>query len=175
MTPDLKIHRGDITELAVDAIVNAANERLAPGGGVCGAIHAAAGPKLAEACRALGGCPTGEARLTPGFDLPARYVIHAVGPIWQGGTTDEAEKLASAYASAIALAREHGLDSIAFPAISTGIYGYPLDQAARTAVESVLAATAGHSGPREVIFVAFDEQTLEALESALGELRRGLA
>ena len=116
----------DITALDTDAIVNAANESLAPGGGVCGAIHRAAGPELARACAAIGHCPTGEARITPGFRLPAGYVIHAVGPVWRGGGEGEAELLASAYRSALRLAEEHGLRSIAFPAISTGIYGYPL-------------------------------------------------
>ena len=113
----------DITTLETDAIVNAANQSLAPGGGVCGAIHRAAGPELARACAALGWCPTGEARLTPGFDLPARFVIHAVGPVWRGGGAGEAALLASAYRSALQLAVDHGLESIAFPAISTGIYG----------------------------------------------------
>ena len=111
---------GDITALSVDAVVNAANGALAPGGGVCGAIHAKAGPELAAACAALGGCPTGEARITPGFRLPARYVIHVVGPFWRGGTAGEPELLASAYRSAIHLAQEHELRSVAFPAISTG-------------------------------------------------------
>src|SRR5512145_3323926 len=119
----------DITTLDVDAIVNAANEALAPGGGVCGAIHRAAGPELARACAALGACPTGEARITPGFRLPARWGIHAVGPRWQGGKRGEAELLAGAYRHALRLAAERGLRSIAFPAISTGIYGYPLAEA----------------------------------------------
>src|SRR5262245_30195585 len=116
----------DITALAVDAIVNAANEQLLPGGGVCGAIHRAAGPDLARACAAVAPCPTGEARLTPGFRLPARFVVHAVGPVWQGGSAGEPELLASAYRAALRLAAEHALRSVAFPAISTGIYGYPL-------------------------------------------------
>jgi len=112
----------DITTLPVDAIVNAANEMLAPGGGVCGAIHAKAGPELAAACAVLRGCPTGQARITPGFRLPARYVIHAVGPFWRGGTSGEAELLASAYRSALDLGQEHDLETVAFPAISTGIF-----------------------------------------------------
>src|SRR4029453_9431861 len=115
----------DITNLSVDAIVNAANEQLAAGGGVCGAIFRAAGPKLAVACAALGGCPTGEARNTPGFNLPARFIVHAVGPVWRGGGHGEAGLLASAYRSSMTLASEQVLASIAFPAISTGIYGYP--------------------------------------------------
>ena len=131
----------DITTLAIDAIVNAANEELTPGGGVCGAIHRAAGPELASACRELGFCPTGEARITPGFKLPARFVIHAVGPIWRGGSAGEAEQLAAVYRAALELAQEHGLKSIAFPAISTGIYGYPLEAATNIAVSTIRAAT----------------------------------
>ena len=122
----------DITTLGVDAIVNAANEHLAPGGGVCGAIHRVAGPELAAACATLGHCPTGEVRLTPGFRLPARFVIHAVGPVWRGGGAGEPELLASVYRSSLQLAAEHGLKSVAFPAISTGIFGYPLDAADRS-------------------------------------------
>jgi O-acetyl-ADP-ribose deacetylase (regulator of RNase III) len=155
----------DITSLAVDAIVNAANADLAPGGGVCGAIHEAAGPDLAAACRALGPCPTGEARLTPGFRLPARFVIHAVGPVWHGGASGEPELLASAYRSSLALAAEHRLRSIAFPAISTGIYGYPLAAATAIAVDTVR-----QEGPRlapleHVIFACFSAKVLEAYRS----------
>src|SRR5258708_19926597 len=123
---ELVVGRADITTLGVDAIVNAANERLAPGGGVCGAMHAKAGPELAAACAALGGCPTGEARITPGFRLPARFVIHAVGPLWRGGSAGEPELLASAYRSSILLAQEHDLRTVAFPAITTGLFVYPL-------------------------------------------------
>ena len=131
----------DITTLDVDAIVNAANEQLASGGGVCGAIHRAAGPELGNACRELGFCPTGEARITPGFKLPARFVIHAVGPIWRGGSAGESEQLRSAYRAALGLAQEYGLQSIAFPAISTGIYGYPLEAATNIAVSTILRRT----------------------------------
>jgi O-acetyl-ADP-ribose deacetylase (regulator of RNase III) len=145
----------DITTLDTDAIVNAANEALAPGGGVCGAIHRAAGPELARACAALGRCPTGEARITPGFRLPARYVIHAVGPMWHGGAAGEAELLASAYWSSLGLAEAHGLASIALPAISTGIYGYPPDRATRIAVDTVRAAERADSSVRTVIFACF--------------------
>src|SRR5207247_2069484 len=144
-----------ITTLHVDAIVNAANERLAAGGGVCGAIHRGAGAKLAEACAEIGFCPTGEARMTPGFDLPARFVIHAVGPVWRGGNSGEAELLAGAYRSCIQLAQEHGLKSIAFPAISTGIYGYPLEAATQVAVKAVRDALKEPVSLERVIFACF--------------------
>ncbi len=153
----------DITTLRVDAIVNAANEALAPGGGVCGAIHATAGPELAAACAALGGCPTGQARITPGFRLPARYVIHAVGPVWRGGGAGEAELLASAYRSSLQLAEENALDSVAFPAISTGIYGYPLPAATAVAVRTVRAAS--HRHLRQVVFACFTPAALQAYRS----------
>jgi len=158
--------RADITALEVDAIVNAANEALAPGGGVCGAIHRAAGPELARACAALGGCPTGEARLTPGFRLPARFVIHAVGPRYSGGERGEAELLAGAYRSALKLAAGEGCRSIAFPAISTGIYGYPLEPATRVAVDTVLTWL-DRDGPIElVVFACFGEDVLAAYRAA---------
>jgi O-acetyl-ADP-ribose deacetylase (regulator of RNase III) len=144
----------DITTLDTDAIVNAANESLAPGGGVCGAIHRAAGPELARACAAIGGCPTGQARITPGFRLPASFVIHAVGPVWRGGNEGEAELLASAYHSSMQLAVENGVRSIAFPAISTGIYGYPLEEATRVAVSAVRDAAATSCVER-VVFACF--------------------
>lgn len=165
----IRIVRGDITTLPVDAIVNAANEQLTPGGGVCGAIHAAAGPALAQACREVASCPTGEARLTPGFGLPARAVIHAVGPIWSGGGDGEPAALAAAYTSSLALAERHDLASIAFPAISTGIYGYPLPDACRVAVRAVRAWLAAHGLPREVMLVAFDDAAAGALEEMLRE------
>ena len=148
----------DITTLDVDAIVNAANESLAPGGGVCGAIHRAAGPELARACAAIGHCPTGAARITPGFGLPARYVIHAVGPVWRGGGEGEAELLASAYRSAMRLASGHGLKSIAFPAISTGIYGYPLARATPAAVSAVRESAEPGSTVERVVFACFSPE-----------------
>ena len=152
----------DITTLPVDAIVNAANEMLAPGGGVCGAIHAKAGPELAAACATLGGCPTGQARITPGFRLPARHVIHAVGPFWRGGTSGEPQLLASAYRSALDLAQEHDLETVAFPAISTGIFGYPFQAATRIAVATARASAASGGSLRQVIFACFTSDVLQA-------------
>jgi O-acetyl-ADP-ribose deacetylase (regulator of RNase III) len=154
----------DITTLDVDAIVNAANSQLAPGGGVCGAIHRAAGPRLAEACARVAPCPTGEARITKGFGLRARFVIHAVGPVWHGGKQRESKLLASAYRSSLELARDHKLKSIAFPAISTGIYGYPLAEATHTAVEAVRAFSPAGT-LRQVVFACFDRGTLDAYRS----------
>ena len=156
----------DITTLAVDAIVNAANTALAPGGGVCGAIHRAAGPELAAACARVAPCPTGEARLTPAFRLPCRYVIHAVGPVWRGGREGEAERLASAYRSSLALARAHGLESVAFPAISTGIYGYPLGDATAIAVRTVREALASPGSISDVVFACFGDDALDAYAAA---------
>ena len=156
----------DITTLDVDAIVNAANAALSPGGGVCGAIHRAAGPELARACAAIGGCPTGEARITPGFRLAARHVIHAVGPVWQGGNAGEAELLAAAYRASLDLARVHGCRSIAFPAISTGIFGYPLRAATEIAVRAA-EAFANHPGSVELVhFACFSPEALAAYREA---------
>ena len=153
---------GDITTLDVDAIVNAANARLLPGGGVCGAIHRAAGPALAAACAAIGRCPTGEACITPGFRLPARFVVHAVGPQWQGGAAGEPAQLAGAYRNALVAARDAGCTSIAFPSISTGIYGYPLAEATRIAVETVRAFGAEAGALTSVVFVCAREDVLGA-------------
>lgn len=158
----IEIRQADITTLDVDAIVNAANEQLGDGAGVCGSIHRAAGPELLAECQALGGCATGEAKLTAGHDLPARHVIHAVGPVWRGGKDDEAALLAGCYRNSILLAEQHGLKSIAFPAISCGIYGYPIDQAAFIAVESTLQTLHRCEQVEEVIFACFDD----AIESA---------
>lgn len=152
----------DITTLDVDAIVNAANSELLPGGGVCGAIHRAAGPELAAACARAAPCPTGEARITPGFRLPARFVIHAVGPTWRGGGANEPALLASAYRASLVLAAEHNLTSIAFPAISTGIYGYPLREATKVAVETVRAELARRTSVQRVIFACFNQDALAA-------------
>ena len=159
---------GDITRLHVDAIVNAANTSLLGGGGVDGAIHRAAGPELLEACRKLGGCQTGAVKATPGFRLPAKWVFHAVGPVWHGGGHGEDELLAGCYRGAIELAAKHNVRSIAFPAISTGIYGFPSDRAARIAVESVKSHADG-SGIEIVNFVCFDPETLHIYEELLSQ------
>jgi O-acetyl-ADP-ribose deacetylase (regulator of RNase III) len=166
MTPvRLEAQLIDVTTLDVDAIVNAANTSLAPGGGVCGAIHRAAGPQLAAACAAAAPCPTGEARITPGFDLRARYVIHAVGPVWHGGNRGEPELLASAYRASLDLARQAGVKSIAFPAISTGIYGYPLEAATAIAVSTVRSGLTAPGSIGHVVFACFDQRALNAYAS----------
>lgn len=163
---EVRASQVDITTLHVDAIVNAANAELAPGGGVCGAIHRAAGPELARACAAIGGCPTGDARITSGFALPARYVIHAVGPIWHGGQSGEPELLASAYRTSLELAREYDCRGIAFPAISTGIFGYPLDEATEIAVQTVRDFASSAGSIALVHFACFSAQALDAYRRA---------
>ncbi len=162
----VEVVQGDITGESVDAVVNAANASLAPGGGVCGAIHVAGGPAIESECRRIGHCPTGGAVATTGGNLPARWVIHAVGPVWQGGGQGEPELLASAYRSALDEAARVGARSIAFPAISTGIYGYPLAEATAVAVEAVRDWTG--DGIDLVRFVCFDDRTLEAYRAELG-------
>ena len=161
----VEVVQGDITAESVDAIVNAANEQLAPGGGVCGAIHAAGGPAIAAECRRIGHCPTGGAVATTAGRLPARFVIHAVGPIWRGGDRGESELLASAYRCALDEAARVGAGSVAFPAISTGIYGYPLEEATRVALAAVRSWKG--EGVGRVRFVCFDERTANAYRSAL--------
>jgi O-acetyl-ADP-ribose deacetylase len=155
------ILKADITSLHCDAIINAANKSLLGGGGVDGAIHRAAGPELLKACRLLNGCDTGKAKITPGFNLPARYIIHTVGPVWQGGHSGEDQLLESCYKECLKLAVEHECKTIAFPNISTGVYGYPREKAAAIAIETVSAFLAGHDHPQEVIFTCFDEENLK--------------
>ena len=164
----IRLEQGDITRLSVDAIVNAANASLLGGGGVDGAIHRAAGPALLAECRTIGGCPPGEARLTSGYQLPARHVIHTAGPVWRGGDSGERDILAQCYRSCLAIAQDQRFREIAFPAIATGIYGFPRDEAARIAVASVQAHLATSQVPQRVIFVCFDEATIGAYRRALG-------
>ena len=171
MRDRLRAVEGDITALAVDAIVNAANELLLGGGRVHGAIHRAAGSELLAECRTIGRCPTGESRITKGYRLPARHVIHAVGPVWRGGDRGEPGLLASCYRTSLGLARSHGLQSIAFPAISCGVYGYPPEEAVRVAVRTVVAALEGEKIPDAVVFVCFGRGMLQLYEQELSEVQ----
>jgi O-acetyl-ADP-ribose deacetylase (regulator of RNase III) len=166
MSPLIRAIQADITTLQVDAIVNAANSSLLGGGGVDGAIHSAAGPQLLEECSQLGGCATGNAKLTQGYRLPARFVIHTVGPVWHGGTHGEAELLAGCYRHSLALAASHNIHSIAFPSISTGVFAYPFEAAANNAVQTVKAFLQKSNGIQEVIFCCFSENDL-AIYAAL--------
>lgn len=168
----IEVVEGDITRLEVDAIVNAANDRLAPGGGVCGAIHRAAGPELARACAAIGHCATGDAVITPGFGLRARWVIHAVGPIWRGGGAGEDALLASAYRRSLERAAEAGAASVAFPAISTGIYGFPAERAAAIAVRTVAETLTRQRLPERVVLCCFGAASAQLHRAALAELAR---
>jgi len=163
----LQVVRADITGLAVDAIVNAANSTLLGGGGVDGAIHRAAGPDLVAECRKLGGCKTGDAKITKGYNLPVKHVIHAVGPVWRGGTQGEPALLAACYRRSLELAREHGCRSVAFPAISCGIYGYPMAAGARIAVREAGAFLAEHASIERVVFALFDDAALKIYEAEL--------
>lgn len=171
MTARVEIVVGDITALAVDVIVNAANESLLGGGGVDGAIQRAAGPGLLAECRTLGGCPTGQAKITSGHRLAARHVIHAVGPVWRGGGHGEDELLASCYRRCLELCAEHRLDTVAFPAISTGIFAFPAERAARIAAATILATTSASERPIRVILCCFSEASAAAHRAALGEAR----
>ena len=164
----IELVQGDITKLAVDVIVNAANETLLGGGGVDGAIHAAAGPELRWECAKLNGCETGEAKVTKAYRLPARYIVHTVGPIWYGGTQNEPALLARCYRRSLWLATQLGARSIAFPAISTGVYGYPLDEAAEISIKEILAFT--NAQPERVVLCTFDDETTEATREMLSAL-----
>jgi len=168
----IAVVEGDITRLEIDAIVNAANKSLLGGGGVDGAIHRAAGRELYEACKKLGGCDTGEAKITPGFKLPARYVIHTVGPVWGGGERGEDRLLAACYRNALALALEHGVGSIAYPAISTGAYGFPPDHAANIALRTVLAALEATTVIDRVVFCCFGAVSRGHHETAFAAMRK---
>jgi O-acetyl-ADP-ribose deacetylase (regulator of RNase III) len=173
MTGRMIVVQGDITRQAVDAIVNAANERLLGGGGVDGAIHRAAGPELLQECRKIGGCPTGEARITRGYRLPARHVIHTVGPVWHGGQRGEPELLSACYRNSLELAVANGVSTIAFPGISTGVYGYPAEAATRLAMTTVKDCLARMPSIDEVRFVTFGEQATAIAERVLKELAPG--
>ena len=163
----LEIFKGDITKLKVDAIVNAANTSLLGGGGVDGAIHRAAGPELLEFNRKLGGCKTGEAKISPGFNLPAKYIIHTVGPVWYGGSHNEDELLANCYTNSLKLAVENIIKTIAFPAISTGVYSFPLERATKIAVEVVKKFIAANKSIEKIIFVCFDDKCYQAYKKEL--------
>ena len=163
----IEIHRGDITKLKVDAIVNAANTTLLGGGGVDGAIHRAAGKELLDECKKLNGCKTGEVKITKGFNLSANYVIHTVGPVWNGGNHNEDELLSSCYRNSLKLAVENGINSIAFPAISTGVYSFPLERATKIAIDEVTKFLSDNDVIEKVIFVAFDDTTYNCYEEIL--------
>jgi len=173
MKEKIKIIKGDITKVKTEAIVNAANETLLGGGGVDGAIHQAAGPKLLKECRQLGGCETGEAKITKGYNLPAKYIIHTVGPIWQGGDQDEEEKLANCYRNSLKLAAGNKIKSIAFPSISTGVYGFPIEKAAPIALKEVKKFLEGNDVIKEVIFVLFSDKDFQIYQN-LGRSRGNL-
>ena len=167
MENKIEIHKGDITKLSVDAIVNAANTSLLGGAGVDGAIHRAAGPKLLEYNKKLGGCPTGEARISPGFNLPAKHVISTVGPVWNGGNRNEDELLANCYRNSLRIAFENNIKTIAFPSISTGVYRFPVERASKIAVKEVKDFLDKNPSIEKVIFVCFDDKTYEVYKNIL--------
>jgi O-acetyl-ADP-ribose deacetylase len=171
MTTKIEIIQADITKLSVDVIVNAANSTLLGGGGVDGAIHRAAGPQLLEECRSLGGCPTGEARLTKGYNLPAKHVIHTVGPVWYGGNRDEAKKLAACYRNSLEIARLNSLRSIAFSAISTGVYRYPIKEACRIALAEISDFTKQNNEIDKVVLVCFNKEVFESYDEIMKEMK----
>lgn len=170
MKTKVEVLEGDITKIAVDAIVNAANTSLLGGGGVDGAIHRAAGPQLLEECRKIGGCPTGEARITKGYNLPSHYVIHTVGPVWMGGKNGEAELLASCYHSSLVLAKDNKIETIAFPSISTGVYSYPVEAAAEIAISTINDFLRNNTLPQRVYMVCFDKFTFDTYQKAVDKL-----
>jgi O-acetyl-ADP-ribose deacetylase (regulator of RNase III) len=170
MSSRISVVDGDITAQRVDAIVNAANTTLLGGGGVDGAIHRAAGPRLLDACRTLGGCATGDAKITPGFDLAARHVIHTVGPVWRGGAADEDALLARCYRASLTLAADHGLGSVALPSIGTGAYGFPLERATRIAVRETVGHLSAHEMPERVVFVCFGAEALTCYRDVVAAL-----
>lgn len=167
LVPNIKIIRGDITTVEVDAIVNAANSSLSYGAGVCGAIHKAAGPKLSQACKMLGGCKTGQAKITLGFNLPARFIIHTVGPVWRGGGAHEPELLENCYRNSMSVAKDNNIKSIAFPAISCGIFGYPVQQATEIAVRTIKDILEQEPGFEQVLFVCFEDETFKVYNSLM--------
>ncbi len=170
MTMRISLHKGDITQVDTDAIVNAANNSLLGGGGVDGAIHCKAGKELLDYNRNLGGCPTGKAKLSPGFKLPAKYIIHTVGPVWRGGNSNEDELLRSSYYESMKLAANNNIRSIAFPSISTGAYGFPLERATRIAINTVIEALKEFPSIEKTLFVCFDERTLEVYRKVLSTI-----
>ena len=168
----IRVIRGDITRLEVDAIVNAANNKLEGGGGVDGAIHRIAGPELLKECQSMGGCPTGEAKITKGYRLPARHVIHTVGPVWKDGNHDEAELLAACYRNSLDLAEQNKFKTVSFPAISCGVYGFPIKQAAEIAIRETINFLSRNSTMKRVVFVCFDDEIKQVMDAELGKYKQ---